>query len=163
MKKFISTNYLILLLSISLYSCNNIAPKNNQTDEGGGTKELITAYLAIKDALVETDREKAKSKAENFQNIAKSEEGLAELNTLAGKIAMSETIEDQRFHFYELSDGMYTYLKENTLNITLYKQFCPMAFNNSGGFWISDSKEILNPFFGSKMLNCGVVQETLGE
>jgi hypothetical protein len=36
-----------------------------------------------------------------------------------------------------------------------------MAFNNTGGFWLSDSKTIRNPYFGDKMLTCGQVRETL--
>jgi hypothetical protein len=32
-----------------------------------------------------------------------------------------------------------------------------MAFNNKGAYWISSSKDILNPYFGDKMLKCGRV------
>jgi hypothetical protein len=38
---------------------------------------------------------------------------------------------------------------------TIYKQYCPMAFSNTGAYWLSESKEIRNPYFGDKMLKCG--------
>ena len=43
----------------------------------------------------------------------------------------------------------------------MYKQFCPMAFNDQGGYWLSNSKEVRNPYFGDKMLKCGMVKVTL--
>ena len=36
-----------------------------------------------------------------------------------------------------------------------------MAFNNEGGFWFSEEKEIMNPYFGDKMLHCGSIQKTI--
>jgi hypothetical protein len=44
---------------------------------------------------------------------------------------------------------------------TLYQQYCPMYNKNKGGYWLSDSQEIKNPLFGSKMLTCGSVKETI--
>lgn len=52
----------------------------------------------------------------------------------------------------------------NTSAITsgeVYKQFCPMAFDGNGGYWLSDSKEVRNPYYGNKMLKCGSVNETI--
>jgi membrane fusion protein, copper/silver efflux system len=40
----------------------------------------------------------------------------------------------------------------------VHLQFCPMAFDNKGGFWISSEKEIRNPYFGDIMLKCGEVK-----
>ncbi len=36
-----------------------------------------------------------------------------------------------------------------------------MAFGNTGGDWISNVPEVLNPYFGDAMLNCGSVTGTL--
>ena len=44
---------------------------------------------------------------------------------------------------------------------TLYVQHCPMAFNNTGADWISDEKQIRNPYFGDKMMKCGIVKMQL--
>jgi hypothetical protein len=43
----------------------------------------------------------------------------------------------------------------------LYWQFCPMAFDNKGAHWISGEREIKNPYFGSEMLNCGSIEDSL--
>lgn len=44
---------------------------------------------------------------------------------------------------------------------TIYKKFCPMAFNNNDAYWYADIEEINNPYFGDKMLNCGAVKKTI--
>ena len=44
---------------------------------------------------------------------------------------------------------------------TIYKKFCPMAFNNDGAYWYADVEEIKNPYFGDKMLKCGSVKKTI--
>lgn len=41
-----------------------------------------------------------------------------------------------------------------------YLAYCPMAFNNTGGYWLQKQKGILNPYFGKKMLVCGEVKAT---
>ena len=43
----------------------------------------------------------------------------------------------------------------------LFAIFCPMAFEGKGAYWISDSKTVQNPYFGSKMPACGEVKEEL--
>jgi Cu(I)/Ag(I) efflux system membrane fusion protein len=35
-----------------------------------------------------------------------------------------------------------------------------MAFNNKGAYWLSETKEITNPYFGASMLACGEVKQT---
>ena len=43
----------------------------------------------------------------------------------------------------------------------IYYQYCPMAFNDKGAYWLSKSRDIKNPYFGDKMLNCGSVEDSL--
>ncbi len=47
------------------------------------------------------------------------------------------------------------------INQKLYSQFCPMADNNKGGFWLSLEEEIQNPYFGDAMLTCGSVEQII--
>jgi len=42
----------------------------------------------------------------------------------------------------------------------IYKDFCPMALDG-GAYWLSSEKNILNPYYGDKMLKCGTVKEVL--
>jgi hypothetical protein len=43
----------------------------------------------------------------------------------------------------------------------LYLEYCPMANGNEGAYWLSNEKQIKNPYFGDKMLKCGSVKETI--
>ncbi len=44
---------------------------------------------------------------------------------------------------------------------TIYKFFCPMAFNDRGAFWFQTDKKVENPYFGQAMPECGEMQETI--
>ena len=44
-------------------------------------------------------------------------------------------------------------------NQSAYLQYCPMAFDDKGAYWISSEKEIRNPYFGDMMLKCGEVKK----
>ena len=80
----------------------------------------------------------------------------------AQHIADTENVDHQRDHFNTLSDNIYAWVKESNVNDQkLYKQYCPMAFNNEGAYWLSAEKEVNNPYFGDKMLHCGSVKEEL--
>jgi len=71
-------------------------------------------------------------------------------------------VEEQRKAFKAISEKIYELASSDKLEFnTLYKQYCPMAFDNTGAFWLSDSKEILNPYFGEKMLKCASVKENI--
>jgi len=48
---------------------------------------------------------------------------------------------------------------ETPENKTVYLEFCPMADDNKGSFWLSYDKVISNPFFGKSMLTCGEVKK----
>jgi Cu(I)/Ag(I) efflux system membrane fusion protein len=39
---------------------------------------------------------------------------------------------------------------------------CPMAFDNKGAYWLQDSQDLRNPYFGAAMLKCGTVEEVIG-
>jgi len=36
-----------------------------------------------------------------------------------------------------------------------------MAFDKKGAYWISENREIQNPYFGDKMPKCGEIKEEL--
>lgn len=43
----------------------------------------------------------------------------------------------------------------------VYQVHCPMAFDFKGASWLQANKEVLNPYFGDEMLNCGAVKQEL--
>lgn len=84
-----------------------------------------------------------------------------DLESIVLNIATAQDIEKQRELFAQLTTTLEPIFKESLSGGTIYKQFCPMAFNNEGGYWLSDASEIYNPYFGDKMLRCGKITETL--
>ena len=80
----------------------------------------------------------------------------------AGKLAAAPDLDGQRRIFSALSNEMATLVKGGQLSMgALYLEYCPMANKNTGAYWLSNEKEIKNPYFGSKMMKCGSVKETI--
>lgn len=127
-------------------------------------KEVVNAYLEIKNALVATNAEQAK---EGAKKMLSNMEGAGSTQAVNGIKEDAEHIIDTdemahiREHFDLMSQNVYAMAKAKDIGMTLYKQYCPMAFNNEGAFWLSSEEEIRNPYFGDKMLKCGSVKETI--
>lgn len=127
------------------------------------TKQLLMGYLKIKDALVDTDAEKAAYAADELifnleQNDSKV---VIQLLKEVQLIAKNKDVEEQRIYFEGLSFNIYTLAKNTQTEMNLYQQYCPMAFDNTGAYWISDNDKVFNPYFGDKMLRCGKVTEVI--
>ncbi len=119
--------------------------------------DVYTAYIDLKTALVNTNAENAAAEASDlmtaFANIGVDDDTLKATES----IVMSEDIETQRAAFVAVTNKVESMLEGAITSGTIYKQYCPMAFGNTGGYWLSNSKDIMNPFFGDKMLKCGRV------
>ncbi len=71
-------------------------------------------------------------------------------------------VEEKRKSFQMVSDQMYDLIRTVQYDKKLvYHDFCPMAFNNVGAYWLSDTSAIANPYFGSKMFDCGEIKDSL--
>ena len=123
------------------------------------THSLFEEYQKLRVALVETAPDKAKTTAEEMK--AAVGESYSEIGNLADKISKVGDIEKQRELFSQLTEKVEPIFKGSIEGGEIYKQFCPMAFEGKGGYWISDASEIRNPYFGDKMLTCGKVTETI--
>lgn len=73
----------------------------------------------------------------------------------------SGNIAHQREHFVILSKDIYDLVKTFGAGQVLYKDFDPMANNGKGASWLSETKEIKNPYMGKAMLNTGTVKEEI--
>lgn len=71
----------------------------------------------------------------------------------AGKIA------HQREHLASLSKDMNDLIAMFGTPQLLYQQHCPMYNEGKGAIWISEIKEIKNPYYGEEMLTCGSVKK----
>ncbi len=123
--------------------------------------EALNNYLKLKDVLVQTDSESAKTAGEALSTSLSAENFDASLVEAANLIASSDDVEVQRAAFKTITDGLIEALKSNGEEDGLFVQYCPMAFGNSGASWLSLSEEIRNPYFGDRMLKCGRVTEEL--
>lgn len=142
------------------------------TNSEVNAEAIISDYSNLKDALVGDDTKKA-SKAgtklvaslKTFEMSSYSTEEQKELADIiedatehAEHIAKS-AIDHQREHFKILSKDIIDMVAITGTKNTLYKQFCPMY--DKGSAWLSVSNEVRNPYYGSKMLNCGSLKEII--
>lgn len=128
------------------------------------TEGILASYLQIKDALVKTDSKSAGVAAEELVALVGDQSDDVSLKVKANAKEIWETndIKVQRKHFNDLSQNVYALVKSSSnSDKPVYKQYCPMAFNNTGAFWLAAEKEINNPYFGDMMLHCGMVKEEL--
>jgi len=125
----------------------------------GMTGKVFHNYLEIKMSLVNSDHETVQNTANNLADSFGEER--AELKHLAQQMASAEDIETQRAFFYEFTQNIEPLIVEGLAEGKIYKQYCPMAFDNKGAFWLADVEEIRNPYFGERMLTCGEVQEVI--
>jgi membrane fusion protein, copper/silver efflux system len=137
---------------------------------------LYNDYLDIAAAFVASDPEKAKMAGMSFVKTldkistkdlrGSTAKFWADISSVikkkSRKISETSNLELQRLAFSGLSNAMYKTVKKIGVNEDpIYHQYCPMAFNDKGGYWLSDTKKIANPYFGDKMLRCGLTKETL--
>jgi Cu(I)/Ag(I) efflux system membrane fusion protein len=158
------------------------AKKENVTKQASNPvfeKQLAKVYdasMELKDAFVSSDASKVKSMATKVKNalgqtdmkLLKGQAHtdwmtyLKSLNTHLDKIQASTSIADQRSHFALYNEALYKSIKAFGVGEKqVYYQHCPMALNNEGANWLSDTKEIRNPYFGAKMLKCGSTKEVI--
>ncbi|HMT97380.1 MAG TPA: DUF3347 domain-containing protein [Ferruginibacter sp.] len=139
-------------------------------------KEIVDHYLHIKNALAGDNAGEAASGAKAMENaIGKLDKSLltaeqktaydaneAEMKEHAEHIAKNgDNIKHQRSHFVMMSEVVYDLVKNFGAGRPLYHDHCPMARDNQGAMWISEVKEIKNPYFGSGMFKCGRVEEVI--
>ncbi|MBT8279075.1 MAG: efflux RND transporter periplasmic adaptor subunit [Bacteroidia bacterium] len=139
-------------------------------------KTVFDAYIALKNELVEDDVKSTKSKATlileqmgtvNMKLLSDNKAHTKwmtlekEIKSASNEISKSNDIMVQRNHFKTLSTHLTKAVQLFGVNETVYSQYCPMADNNSGGYWLSLENEIRNPYFGDAMLKCGSVKQTI--
>ena len=153
-----------------------IAPANADEKVDASMKEMVSQYLAMKNALVNDNGKDAATAGNAFvESMGKMEKNslspekkktwddlsddAKEMAEHIGKNA--DRIAHQREHFDMLSKDMYDMVKTFGAGQTLYQDFCPMYNNNKGANWLSETKEITNPYLGKKMPTCGSIKEEI--
>lgn len=137
--------------------------------------KVVEAYLELKEGLVEGDEEEvAKASSVLLATLGELDgsvlEGEAEafweekrkfLFQHAKLCKEADTMEGKRENFVYLSQPLIKVVEAFGANQTLYVDYCPMANNDKGAYWLSETEEIRNPYFGEMMLTCGEVKDII--
>jgi copper chaperone CopZ len=142
--------------------------------ESQKTNELqpvFESYFLLKDALIKGEGKLAAAKSQELLTAitAVKMEALSMdvhmvwmkvldgLTADAKNISATQDIKKQREFFKSLSKSTYELIKVSKFSEPIYYEYCPMADAN----WLSKESVIKNPYYGSQMLSCGKVVETI--
>ena len=134
--------------------------------------DVLTQYYGLKNALVSSDAGAASKKAAELlkaingvdTKILSAEDSKAfsglqnKLSYDTRHISEVQDLAHQREHFAALSLNMYALAKSAKLSgQPVYEQYCPMK----KAYWLSSDAAVKNPYYGSQMLTCGKVSDTI--
>ena len=124
---------------------------------GDDDKEAVSAAKGILASFPKIDKNgfSAEQKKEFAELEASIREHAEHIADNAGNI------DHQREHLDIMSADFYDLLKDFGTPKPVYKIFCPIFNDNKGNFWLSDSREVKNPYYGKEMISCGEVQEEI--
>jgi len=138
--------------------------------------QLVNAYLSMKDGFVADNENEIDKQAMRMLSILNSmpdsllsgeeltywKEKKSFLLAHLKLYKKAEKDKEKRLNFVFLSTVMVKSVKAFGYdNQKLYVDYCPMANNNKGAYWLSQTKEIQNPYLGQKMPTCGEVKKEL--
>jgi len=132
---------------------------------------VIGAYIELKDALIKSDISLASNKSDAFRKsleaISVSEREKTNnywsiLHKTSKGINKNVDLVHHRKQFHLISDKLIEMVRNfDKVDNNLFVQFCPMADNNNGAYWLSKEEKVINPYFGESMINCGKVIQTI--
>lgn len=142
--------------------------------------KMLDSYFQLKDHFIkENDTLITQSTAQLLADINATDGVLGELKADSSIISTAKTyttgitnelaavkqekdIEERRKSFQVLSEQLYDLIRTVKYDrAVVYHQYCPMAFNDAGAFWLSNSSDIRNPYLPKKMLICGEVKDSI--
>ena len=128
----------------------NALTNGKAAEAGDAANKMQAAMKTLDKSLLSADQKKAYDQQEES------------LKTNAALISKNTgNLEQQREQFAALSESLYALVKGFGGGKTLYHDHCPMAKDGKGAMWLSETKEIKNPYFGDKMMECGEVNEII--
>ena len=139
-------------------------------------KVIFDDYIKLKDALVkDNSKNVVKESKILLDNLTKVDmkqltDKVAhnhwmslekEIKASGTSISKTSNIKEQRNHFKHLSAHLIKAVQQFGVNEKVYVEFCPMADNNNGAYWLSKEEKVINPYFGEAMLTCGEVKQVI--
>ena len=137
---------------------------------------VYNEYINLKDALVKEDSKSTSTSASTLlNNLTQVDMKLlsdnkahnhwmsleGEIKSSATSISKTSDIKSQRDHFKHLSSHLINAVQLFGVNEKVYVEFCTMADNNNGAYWLSKEEKVINPYFGDAMLSCGEVKQII--
>ena len=138
--------------------------------------EIVASYLELKNALAADDSREAARAAKKLNNLIGdfgSASLTAEQKTVYEKVKAEaeehsshisdngDNIKHQRSHFEMLTFDVLDLVRVVKPGQALYLDHCPMYNDKKGAVWLSETKEIKNPYYGKEMLTCGTIREEI--
>ncbi len=184
MKYFLNI-YKILSVLIVFTACSGKEQDKTKTEtkvhdhsdvKEGDTSNTVTApvlknnhlnavyqqYIQLTTALTSNNFVEAKIAANAIEAGAIEINGGNGIAIASARITAAADIEAQRAAYSTLSKNIEQLIrKEGLATGKLYVDYCPMALDDKGATWITSNKDIRNPYFGDKMLECGEIQDTI--
>tara|TARA_R110000737_G_scaffold131637_1_gene163399 strand:- start:1877 stop:3673 length:1797 start_codon:yes stop_codon:yes gene_type:complete len=172
------------MMNRNLLSTNSVDGAESLTDFTSQTPlafkqqlgTVLNNYLALKNSLVNsntsTTRDNGKQLIANLgkvdMSLVKGEAHIYWMSQVdiikqnTEKLVATKDLKKQRDVFITLSNSIINVTKAFGVEKgKYYVQFCPMAQDNKGAFWLSTDKSIKNPYYGDEMLTCGSNKETI--
>ncbi len=115
--------------------------------EQAGQAADFAAYIAVQEALARDDLDGARQALQALQ-----EHSSGPVKKLASQAATAQGIAAIRSAFIPISEKM----AQREIPEGHGLVFCPMANDDRGGHWVQKEGTVMNPYFGSAMLHCGI-------
>lgn len=154
-------NYLFASFFVFFVACQGPFQEKSADSAGSQIKasdSVVDAYLSIQTVLAKDEIDPLPQLAAHLITTAQEKQkkpGIADIVAGAGRVA-SQDIETARLAFKKISTGLIAYLDANPHEQENYQLvYCPMAFDNTGAYWVQKPGEIINPYHGLMMLHCG--------
>ena len=128
----------------------NALTKDDSKTAATAGKDLFAALNAVSPSSIN-----AKDSKEYTEIAEDAKEHAEHIADNSGKIA------HQREHFAMLSKDVNDLVKMFGAGQKIYQDFCPMFNGGKGAIWISETKDIKNPYYGAEMLTCGELKKEL--
>ncbi|HCS19620.1 MAG TPA: hypothetical protein DIW47_03485 [Bacteroidetes bacterium] len=158
------------------HSMEERSVSSNTVEVNGDLSPVLETYFLLTSSLARDDASgaaeagsKMVTAINGFDKTLLDETQLKEFNEVAESALenaehISENageIDHQREHLVSLSEDIRDMIALVGTSQKLYEDFCPMANDSQGAIWISNQKEINNPYMGSAMPTCGKIKREI--
>ncbi len=118
------------------------------------------AALEVDEALHTVDgaRLQGRTARDDWNRMAKA------IHDALGELGRAPRLDGQRQHFETFSDTLTEAIRRFGIRDAgpVYRAVCPMVQGREG-YWLQDEESITNPYFGTAMLRCGGITDTLSD